>query len=98
MTHILRFHTEIGKNPVVLDPCPWPRKNFKDLGLDLKVLGLTTTVIHSMTTLYKVFMQLDFQFSCFLFLHKLRRFCELALTLPTIYLYRAEKWENLDKC
>ena len=25
MTHILRFHTEIGKMPVVLDPCPWPR-------------------------------------------------------------------------
>ena len=25
MTHILRFHTEIGKMPFVLDPCPWPR-------------------------------------------------------------------------
>ena len=25
MTHILRFHTEIGKIPVVLDPCPWLR-------------------------------------------------------------------------
>ena len=24
MTHILRFHTEIGKMPVVLDLCPWP--------------------------------------------------------------------------
>ena len=50
MTHTtLRFYAEIGKMPVVLDLCPWPRhvcpwpqKNFKVLGLDLKVLGFTT--------------------------------------------------------
>ena len=63
MTHVLRFHTEIGKMPVVLDPCPWPRltcpwpwprlvcpwprKNLEVLGLDLKVLGLTTTLLLS---------------------------------------------------
>ena len=55
MTYILKFHTEIGKMPVVLDPCPWPwprlvspwpwpQKNFQVLGLDLKVFGLTTTL------------------------------------------------------
>ena len=50
MTHTtLRFYAEIGKMPVVFDLCPWPRhvcpwpqKNFKVLGLDLKVLGFTT--------------------------------------------------------
>ena len=68
MTHtILRFHTEIGKMPVVLDLCPWPwprlacpwpplacpwlspQKKFKvlGLGLDLKVLGLATTLLLS---------------------------------------------------
>ena len=63
MTHILRYHAEIGKMPVVLDPCPWPRlacpwpwprlmcswpwpqKNFKVLGLDLKVLRLNATLL-----------------------------------------------------
>ena len=59
MAHILKFHTEIGKMPVVLDPCswpwprltcpwlvypwPWPRKNFKVLGLDLKGLAYYNT-------------------------------------------------------
>ena len=47
MAHILKFHTEIGKMPVVLDPCSWPwprpRKNFKVLGLDLKGLAYYNT-------------------------------------------------------
>ena len=69
MTHILRFHTEIGKMCVVLDLClwpriacpwpwprlvcpwPWPQKNFKVLVLDLKVLGLTTTLVALISTL-----------------------------------------------
>ena len=74
MTRILRFHTEIGKMQVVLDPCPWPwprlacpwlwpwprlvcpwpwsRKNFEvlGLGLDLKVLDLTTTLLVNITS------------------------------------------------
>ena len=69
MTHILRFHTEIGKMPVVLDPypwprlacpwpwnwprfvcpCPWTRQNFTVLGFDLKVLGLTTTLVATLS-------------------------------------------------
>ena len=75
MTHILRFHTEIGKMPVILDSCPWPRlacawpwprivcpwprKNFEvfGLGLDLKVLGLTTTLV--VTKLQKLVRRLD---------------------------------------
>ena len=54
MTDILRFHIEIGKMPVVLGLCPWPRKNFKvfGLGLDLKVLGLTTTLVNLPVTPY----------------------------------------------
>ena len=73
MTHILRFHTEIGKMPVVLDPCPWPRlaypwpwprlvwpwlrKNFEVLvlGLDLKVLGLNTTLVVAILVRFEQF-------------------------------------------
>ena len=71
MTHILRFHTEIGKIPIVPDPCPWPRlacpwpwlvcpwprKNFKVLGigLDLKVLGLTTTLLSTKISVISIF-------------------------------------------